>query len=293
MKIAVIIPYHDRDQAYLGDAVESVRRQTRPADEVILIDDGSATPPSCPSWVEVVRMPKNGGPGAARNYGMAHSGADAFAFLDADDVWLPDKLAEQEKALDRADWSYTDCWYLGRRGLARYTNLWFHGFRLVPAAGEVRRLHREGHNFITMSSVMIRRAALDGGFREDLPLSEDWDLFTRLSDAVIPACRPLHLYRLKPLGWHRLHLARYVTVNLDILRRLCGHHPPKAVARIMERAAIQHLNAGLLPEARRLLWSPEITPLAHTRRVQGLRLFAWLPRAAWRRAILWRTGLAL
>ena len=300
MKITVIIPYHDRDAAYLGDALESVRRQTRPADTVIVVDDCSSAPPDCPSWVTVLRTPRNRGPGGARNYALVRAHADAFAFLDADDVWLPDKLAEQERVLAGArgaDWSYTNCWYWGRGTVARQPNSWFHGFAHLPIWRDVRMAHLQGHNFVTMSSVMIRQEAMNGGFRDDLPISEDWELFTRLSNRVVACQKPLHLYRLKGNGHHAAHLSDYVRVNTDILikmwERLSMAPPSVAIARIYERAAIQHLNAGRPRMARRLLWSSEISPLARSWRVRGLRLMASLPRAAWPRLVAWRTGVCL
>jgi len=101
--ISVIIPVLN-GEAYIAQAIESVLDQTLPADEVVVINDGSSD-----GTAEIVRgyQPRvlyhrqpNLGPGAARNLGIRESKGDQVAFLDADDRWLPNKLALQKAALD-------------------------------------------------------------------------------------------------------------------------------------------------------------------------------------------------
>jgi glycosyltransferase involved in cell wall biosynthesis len=101
--ISVIIPVFN-GAAYIGQAIESVLGQTLPPDEVLVIDDGSSD-----ATAEVVRryQPRvsyrwqlNQGPGKARNLGIRESKGDLLAFLDSDDLWLPEKLRLQRAALD-------------------------------------------------------------------------------------------------------------------------------------------------------------------------------------------------
>src|SRR5690242_10367772 len=95
-RVSVVLPLHDlRD--YVGQAVESVLAQTVPADdvEIVVIDDGSRdgggeVARSYAPRVRVVRQ-DNRGLSAARNAGIALTGAPLIAFLDADDRFLPDK----------------------------------------------------------------------------------------------------------------------------------------------------------------------------------------------------------
>lgn len=94
----MIIPVHDSER-YLAEALESVLAQTRPADEIIVVDDGStdgsaAVVQGFGAPVTLVRQ-ANLGPAAARNCGVAQAHGNWLAFLDADDVWLPDKLVRQ------------------------------------------------------------------------------------------------------------------------------------------------------------------------------------------------------
>jgi len=103
--ISVVIPARDAEY-YLGEAVASVLAQTSPIAEVIVVDDGSTdgtarlagglgAPVRC-----VLQAPS--GPGAARNRGVSEARGSLIAFLDADDLWTPDSVAQRLVAL-RAD----------------------------------------------------------------------------------------------------------------------------------------------------------------------------------------------
>jgi succinoglycan biosynthesis protein ExoW len=114
MKIAVIIPFFQRTAGLLSKAVDSVFAQTLPAEItrwIIIVDDASPIPaeddlahlsPADRAGITVLHQP-NGGPGDARNRALdlvAQKGADVVAFLDSDDLWYPDHLADALAALD-------------------------------------------------------------------------------------------------------------------------------------------------------------------------------------------------
>lgn len=97
--VSVIIPNYNYGR-FLREAIESVLAQTYPCREIIVVDDGS-TDNSLEilaayekDKVKVIRQ-KNCGVGAARNAGVKASSGDLVAFLDADDIWLPEKLEKQ------------------------------------------------------------------------------------------------------------------------------------------------------------------------------------------------------
>ncbi len=103
--ISVIIPVHNGER-FLAEAIRSVLAQTLPPNEIIVVDDGStdASAEVARAFglpVRVLAQP-NLGPAAARNLGVENACGDLLAFLDADDLWLPDKLARQTQVL-RAD----------------------------------------------------------------------------------------------------------------------------------------------------------------------------------------------
>lgn len=106
MRVSVVVPLYNK-AAHVARSLESIAAQTYTEFEVIIVDDGSTD-----AGPEIVsRFPDqrfrlvrqaNAGPGAARNRGVAEAAGELLAFLDADDEWLPDYLAHNVEALDRA-----------------------------------------------------------------------------------------------------------------------------------------------------------------------------------------------
>lgn len=103
LSVGVVIPLYNKRHT-INRALASVFAQQLPADAVIVIDDGSsdgsadAIDPDFLSRIDLHRVP-NGGPGAARNTGALRCRTDLLAFLDADDAWMPDFLAEAVRVL--------------------------------------------------------------------------------------------------------------------------------------------------------------------------------------------------
>ncbi len=101
--VTVIIPAY-RASRTIRRAVDSLLSQTRPPDEVLVIDDGSPEDLSIPleSYGERVTLVRqaNGGAASARNTGIEKARGDWLAFLDADDFWEPEKLERQLQVLD-------------------------------------------------------------------------------------------------------------------------------------------------------------------------------------------------
>jgi glycosyltransferase involved in cell wall biosynthesis len=104
--ISVVIPVYNGAR-YLSECIESVRGQTLPATEIVVVDDGSEddTPNVAAGLGGRIRYQRisHGGPGHARNHGVRLAAADVLAFIDSDDVWLPNKLELQIAALSHAD----------------------------------------------------------------------------------------------------------------------------------------------------------------------------------------------
>jgi glycosyltransferase involved in cell wall biosynthesis len=112
--VSVVIPAWNVE-AYIARAIDSALAQTRSPDEILVVDDGStdATPQIVHRYgdrVRYIRQPQTGA-AEARNRGIAEASGPWIAFLDADDQWLPDKLARQMEGLARNPdivWSYSN-----------------------------------------------------------------------------------------------------------------------------------------------------------------------------------------
>ncbi|MCK4627815.1 MAG: glycosyltransferase family 2 protein [Sedimentisphaerales bacterium] len=103
-RVSVVIPAYNLE-GYIGRAIESVLAQTRPADEIIVVDDGSTD-----GTVEIVKKygsavryiyQENAGASAARNTGIKAAKNEWIAFLDGDDEWLEGNLERQMGLLER------------------------------------------------------------------------------------------------------------------------------------------------------------------------------------------------
>lgn len=119
--VSVIIATN-RGGPFLREAIASVRDQTHPVDEVILVDDGSPSPGLASTadalGIQYLRQPASG-VSAARNAGAELATGRWLAFLDDDDIWSPRKIESQLAALRRnpsAIASYTGGWHIDSEG---------------------------------------------------------------------------------------------------------------------------------------------------------------------------------
>lgn len=204
---AVITTYNSAH--FVVAAIESVLAQTRAPDEILVIDDGSTD-----DTAQVVARyaargvrylyQENGGPSAARNRGLRESGGELVAFLDADDLWLPEKLERQLAHLAaRPELGLVSC----DRWVWKVEKGWRYQERFGPRRGADARREVMVRNIVgNPSQVLARRAALlaVGGFDRSMRWAEEWELWTRLAArAPLGFVRePLMIYR-----WHSTGLA--------------------------------------------------------------------------------------
>src|SRR5262245_20840904 len=96
--ISCIVPVFNGER-YLGEAIESILKQSYRPIEIIIADDGSTddTVTVAARYGTQIRYLRqsNAGPAAARNLGLSVAAGEFVAFLDADDIWHPEKLARQ------------------------------------------------------------------------------------------------------------------------------------------------------------------------------------------------------
>lgn len=201
LDVAVVIPAF-RSERWIGEAIASVLAQTRAPAEIIVVDDGSpdATEEAVAPFLGkvVYARQRNGGPAAARNTGVALTEAPWIAFLDADDLWEPEKLATQARCLsERPGLSMvcSDCWVFGHSTPVARKNGALDAPLDLSLPGLLRR------NPVVTSTVLVRREAFEdaGGFDEDRALIavEDFDLWLKLAEraAIGYVDAPLGRYR--------------------------------------------------------------------------------------------------
>jgi glycosyltransferase involved in cell wall biosynthesis len=186
--VSVIIPTYNRKDIVL-DAIQSVINQTVKDFEIIVVDDGSSD--GTKEYLTSLNLPikiiskENGGVSSARNIGIKSSQGKYIAFLDSDDVWLPEKLKHQIAYVT----THPDIALV-------YTD------EYIEVNGEVQSKTRferanlgddQKNNFllpgfvqhtpIHTSSVMVKKSVLDevGYFNETLKIHEDSELWNRIS----------------------------------------------------------------------------------------------------------------
>jgi glycosyltransferase involved in cell wall biosynthesis len=182
-RISVVIPCRNMG-AYVGAAIESVFAQTYAVHEVIVVDDGSEDDTlrvlqSFGSRVTVLRGPGRGS-SVARNLGILAASGDHIAFLDADDLWMPHKLARQIQLLS-ADCGFVFSDFYRSESPENPGAPMLLGYSAV-AEGEVfSNLLRE--NFVSTPTVLIRKDLLAhaGIFKPRLIGGQDFDLWLRLA----------------------------------------------------------------------------------------------------------------
>jgi glycosyltransferase involved in cell wall biosynthesis len=186
-RVSVVVPVHNGERL-LGEAIASVLAQEEDDLEILVVDDGStdgsaAVAEQFSEPVRVLRR-ENGGPAAARNTGLAAACAEIVAFLDADDLYAPDKLALQ---LDRLERRPDVEVVIGQR---RY-------LMLQEAGDETLRFadHHDEHLSLQLGCALFRRRVFDrvGPLDETMEMGEDWDWFMRAREASVPLLLHRHV----------------------------------------------------------------------------------------------------
>ena len=258
--VSVIIPTYNR-AAWLGAALDSVLAQSYPKIEIVVVDDGSTddTAALVARYGDRVRYQRkpNGGVATARNVGLAAATGELLAFLDSDDVCLPQRIAAQVACFrqfpkivlcssdfsalvaDRVSQTSHIGAYYSRVGAtpggvqALYSH--HEPLREAALAGEAAEPRssitvRTGRvyeqlvwgNFIHTPTVMVRRCVVDqvGGFDEAIPIATEYDWLIRVSRAgeVAYLDHPFLLYRYS--GEQLSGPKHYARISLDTIATL-------------------------------------------------------------------------
>lgn len=212
-KVSVIIPTYNRKD-YVTEAIDSVLNQTYKDFEVIVVDDGS-TDGTGEILKEKYRnkiryfYKENSGCASARNYGIRNALGEYIAFLDSDDKYLPKKLEDQIRILEKnkeIGFVYSDSYSFGSNKQ-----------RLVPCVRPDKHYSVTYGlfmmTFMANGSFVVRRKCIDisGYYNEQMRYNEDTDLLLRLS----VNCKAY--YSKKPTFAYRIHVGRKSGNNIGLL----------------------------------------------------------------------------
>ena len=183
-KVSVITPTHN-DEKYISDTIESVLNQTHLNLELIIVDDASTdeTVKIVESFddkrIRLIRNTENKGAANARNIGISNATGDYIAFLDGDDLWLPQKLERQLEFMlfNHYDFTCTDYEEIDDKGNSLHSRI----------TGPNKITHRKLLNvsYIGCLTVMYKRSVYtDLQIPEDIKKRNDYALWLKLSERV-------------------------------------------------------------------------------------------------------------
>lgn len=231
--VSVIVPAYNAENT-IKETIDSILNQSNINKyniEVIVVDDGSTdhTLHICETFGDklILIRQDNKGVSFARNKAASIAKYEWLAFLDSDDIWLPNKLDLQFTEMAGYDWSITDSFYFGYKqdGTVKRSDL----TKVMPEPSFNSLL---SENFITTSTVIIKKEIFmkNGGFDVNLPALEDWDLWLKVlhETAIKYIPYPLAKYRITPgstsrksrtiLPLHFMLIKKFKkTYNIDLL----------------------------------------------------------------------------
>ncbi|MFB2895268.1 glycosyltransferase [Aerosakkonemataceae cyanobacterium BLCC-F50] len=227
--ISVIIPVYN-GEATIKETIASVLNQTFKDFELIVINDGSTD--STLDVVSSIQDPRikvfsypNGNQAVSRNRGLSHATGEYISFIDADDLWTPDKLEAQLKALQEnpqaaVAYSWTD--------LIDEEGNFIRGGAKIYWKGESHARLLLNDFIESGSNVLIRAEAFQevGKFDESLPPAEDWDMWIRLAARyhyiVVPSIQVLYRVRTNSSSTNVLKMEQ---VSLRIIEQRYAEAP--------------------------------------------------------------------
>ena len=261
-KVSVIIPAFN-SAPFIAETIQSVLAQTYGNFEIIVVDDGSTD-----TTLDVlnefgdqitVLTKANGGPASARNLAIRNASGKYIAFLDADDLWTPEKLAEQVAFLEahpEVGLTYAEALMFDEVGGEKQIR------GKIGFTGETSFCHLLLGDHIPNSTVLMRRNCVDTigwlNERRDLIAVEDYEYWLRLAKAfpIRAIARPLAYYRVHA---HNLmgdgdNIEKSLRLPLRVLEEIetrfpdcwreCGTEKDVLFARLTIRAGFAYKQRG-------------------------------------------------
>lgn len=293
LPIAVVIPVYN-GAAFIASAIRSVRMQSVPAAEILVIDDASsdttreivARMAEDDRRIRLICNTTNRGPSFSRNRGLSEAGGALVAFLDADDIWLPDHLANITTAF-RAHPTAT----VAFAHVCSPSSTADTPYRIAEA--EMLRdplLDFLVDNPVPQSAAAVRPGHIleAGGYREDMRYAEDYELWMRLvhrnaTFAHVPRAtvmRVTHAAQVSLNGSEHMHRSAWSTRRAIVEARYgsADRAEPAVVQRLLHSEALciaEAFNARRKDLVRVMLEATSWIPASHTRHARVERLLHW------------------
>lgn len=179
-KISVVIPSYNTGKS-LPRAIESIQKQTCRPDEIIVVDDGSeddtkSVVKNIPGDIQY-HFQENKGVASARNKGLDLATGDLITFIDADDIWVENKIEIQLDLLKKKPEADVIIGFLQR----------IYPINNKTSAGNNYNYEEEAQFALSLGCALIRKKVFKrvGLFNEDMKLSEDLDWFLRVRESNI------------------------------------------------------------------------------------------------------------
>ncbi len=266
-------------ESHIGETLVAILSQTRPPDEIVVVDDGSTdgTADELARFGGEIRVvhQSNLGHAAAINRGIAEARGDYVARCDADDIWEPTRLARQTAAVTThpaIDIAFGGAWHFGA----------FEGpWRSPPGEGLLSRdafaRAMFNWNFVCASTVMIRRRLWErlGPFAAPDAVAEDYDYWLRaLRAGAVFYYDPAVLVR------YRRHANNVTNDMLQMRRATLGVHRQHADL-IASKRLVRSVLARDLADVARLLVDAGEPERARATYVASIRQMPAPSRIAW------------
>lgn len=189
--VSVVIPVHcasDEQEKFLASTLASVTGQTFRNFETVIVDDASPRDikPIIDSAGELpglrlIRNETNLRQAGARNVGVSAATGESIAFLDHDDIWLPEKLERQVEEMHRNPEAAMV--FSAIRTVGGHTETKNIDQSMLPDRPDFEFFMRWGNRIVTASAVMVRKSALEeiGGFDTHYTTSDDLDAWVKIS----------------------------------------------------------------------------------------------------------------
>lgn len=237
-RVSVIIPTYGRPES-LRLAVRSVYDQTTftpESVEIIVVDDHSPTPVELPDFphVQVIRHATNMGAAGARNTGVEHANANLIAFLDSDDVWLPEKLNRQIELFEQLAEIHEPSKLAVGTGYFSRSQRNGKIMSRRPVSADNVNMFASGCWFCPGSALLISKASFDLVGKQDTELRrlEDLDWFIRFGLAGGKFfCTSSDDVIIRPSGSADLSAVLTAAARLESKFGVSGRFPLSATAR--------------------------------------------------------------